>query len=177
MLKNSKSIKFISIMCYLVAVLSLGVFAYELVKQKGNYMANLGLFVGLLVGGLMFLILAFVLNPPKLFNRNTLNFVSGLLLFAFAGVTIAFLIFDCIKAFDVKTTLICSVIAAFSLVFGVTILKIAKQDINVDARIAAEEKAEKKEQKKKAPLTKCPYCGCKLSNNDTSCPNCKSKLN
>ncbi len=176
MLKNSKSIKFISIICYLVAVLSLGVFVYELVKQKGNYMANLGLFVGLLVGGLMFLVLAFILNPPKMFNRNTLNFVSGLILFAFAGVTLAFLVYDCIAAFDVKTTLICSVIAAFSLVFGVTILKIAKQDINVDARIAAEEKAKVKAEKQKKPLTKCPYCGCRLSDTDTNCPNCKSKL-
>ena len=83
----------------------------------------------------------------------------------------------CIVAFDVKTALICSLIAAFSLVFAVIILKIAKQDINVDARIKEEEKAKAKAEKQKKPLTKCPYCGCKLTDADTNCPNCKSKVN
>lgn len=176
MLKNSKSIKTVSIICYVVSVLSLVSFVYELIKQKGNYLDNLGLLVGLLVGGFMFLIVGVVLNPPKIFNRNTFNFASGLVLLTFAGVTIGFLVYDCIKAFDTKTTLICSLIGSFCLIFGVIVLKIAKQDINVDARISEENKTKQEAEENKVRATKCPYCGCRLSATDTNCPNCKSQI-
>lgn len=176
MLKNSKGIKAFSLLCYIVGILGIGCFVYELVKAKGDYMSNLGLFVGLLVGGMMFLIVALTLNPPKVFNSKTLDFVSGLVLIAFAGICLAFLIFDCIKAFDWKTTILGTVCVLLCTSLGVALLKIAKQDINVDARIAKEEKEQAKLDKAKKPLTRCPHCGCKLDGSEKNCPNCTAML-
>lgn len=176
MQKNSKGITLFSILCYIVGVAGIGAFVYELVKAKGDYLSNLALFVGLLVGGLMFLVVAITLNPPKFFNSKSRNFVCGLVLLAFAAVTLAFLIFDCIQAFDWKTTILCVVIILLCGNFGTILLKIAKQDINVDARIEAEKKAEAKAEKNKAPLKKCPHCGCRLTGEESNCPNCTAIL-
>ncbi len=175
MLKNSKGIIVFSVLCYLGALACLGTFVYELVKQKGNYMESLGLLVALLVGGLMLFVIGAILNPPKFLNKNTFNFVAGLLLICFAGVTLAFCIYDCVMSYDTTTLIICLVVMAVSAYFGIITIKIAKQDINVDARIEAEAKANAKAEEEKTPLTACPYCGCKLKG-QTTCPNCKSKL-
>ena len=55
MLKNSKGIKFFSVLCYLIGLTALGFFIYEMVTLKGEYEKNLGLIIGLGVGAVMFL--------------------------------------------------------------------------------------------------------------------------
>ena len=177
MLKNSNGIKFFSVLCYLIGLTALGFFIYEMVTLKGEYEKNLGLIIGLGVGAVMFLLIALVLNPPKMFNRKTFNFVCGLVLFAFAGVSLAFMIYSCVTNFELKNCLICGAVFIVGVLFGMYFLQIAKQEINIDARDKKQEKLEEaKKQEERANLTKCPYCGCRIKPEDDTCPNCKSKL-
>ena len=177
MLKNSKLINFISIVCYILGLASLGFFVYELVKNNGNYNSNLALFIGLLVASVMLITIAIVLNPPKMFNQKTAHFTGGLVLFLLAGLALAFLIYNCVTQFHLTTVLICAAVVLVGMFFGTILLKIAKQDINVDARIKQEQKVlDEKKAEERANLKACPYCGCRLTPQDEVCPNCKSKL-
>lgn len=177
MLKNSKTIKFISAICYLIGLAALGFLIYELVQAKGNFNANVGLFIGLIVGAIMFVLIGLVLNPPKMFNRKTFNFVCGLVLFGFAAVVLGFMIYSCVNGFVLKDCLICGAVFIVGVLFGMYFLNVAKQEINIDARDKKEEKqAEAQKAEQRAKLTKCPFCGCKITASDENCPNCKSKL-
>lgn len=178
MLKNSKGIKIFSIICYLIALTSLGFFIYELVKANGNFNSNLVLFIGLIVATVMLGLIALVLNPPKFLKRSTFTFITAIVLFALAGVALAFMIYSCVNGFVVKDCLICATVFIVGTLFGITLLQIAKQDINIEYRENKEKKEEiLNKQQNRAKLTACPYCGCRLTPEDETCPNCKSKLN
>ena len=177
MLKNSKSIKWFSLMFYMLGLACLGLLIYELVVLKGKYDENLAKFIGHGVGAFSFLLIGLTLSPLKMFSRNNVVLMTGVVLCVFAGVTLGFMTYNCIKAFDTKTFLICLAVALVSASFGVYMLKVAKQDINIEARDKKEQKqAEQEKKEERAKLTKCPYCGCRITEKDTKCPNCKSKI-
>lgn len=177
MVKNSKGIKAFSIICYLLSLAAVGYFVYVMVKTNGDFGLNIGFNIGLIVAAVMFSIVGVVLNPPKVLNSKSLNLTSGLVLFGLSGVALAFLIYNIATGFAWETALICAAIIISGLFFGTILLKIAKQDINVDARIKAEQKAlDEKKAQERASLTACPYCGCRLQPTNEVCPNCKSKL-
>lgn len=177
MLKNSKLVTFISVVCYLLGLTALGFFIYEMIKFNGDYQSHLGLFIGLFVSATMLILIGVTLNPPKLFNQKSLHFIGGIVLYALSGLALAFLIYTCLTNFHLATVLICGAVTIVGVFFGGILLKIAKQDMNVDARIKQEQKElNRKKAEERANLTACPYCGCRLTAEDEVCPNCKSKL-
>ena len=65
MLKNSKSIKWFSLMFYMLGLACLGLLIYELVVLKGKYDENLAKFIGLGVGAFSFLLIGLTLSPSQ----------------------------------------------------------------------------------------------------------------
>ena len=177
MLKNSKGIKAFSVICHLLGLAALGYFIYVMVKTNGNFTADIGFNIALIVAAVMFSIVGIVLNPPKLLNTTSLNFVLGIVLFAVAGLSLALIIYTAVTQFVLETIIINGAIFVSGVFFGTILFKIAKQDVNVNARIKSEQKAlDEKKAQERASLTACPYCGCRLQPTDEVCPNCKSKL-
>ncbi len=177
MLKNSGRIKLLSFVSYLLGLGCLGLFIYQLVVLKGKYNDNLAMLIGLGVGVFSFLLIGLTLSPLKIFKRTNLILIAGILLCFFAGLTLGFMVYDIVKAYDLKTLLICIAVAVVSAGFGMHLLMVAKQDINIEARDNKEEKEKLQVQaEERASLTKCPYCGCRITAKDKKCPNCKSKI-
>lgn len=113
----------------------------------------------------------------------------SIILFGLSAVAIIFFLYallsndaqqqvsQTLKVSNALSLVLLAVFALLSVAIASIILRITKQDINVDEKYKKQKQAEQQVIiKERAKLTKCKYCSCSITKEDVNCPNCKSKL-